>query len=293
MSFEPVDFFVLDTSPGRVPVSGAYVKVLSADGKLVYSAGSTDADGHVGFLLPSDIPFQMRAYKFATSFKQPLLFTVLSAPQTNTFDVSASTVAPPTPNDARLCTAFGYFRDITGAPHAGVEIHVIGQFNPVWVEGAGVLKERVILRTDDAGYVQVNLFRNAKYDVVIQGEEDLVRHIAVPDAPNVNLVDLIFPIVKEVICTPPGPYALAVGEELAVGLRIIGSGGEDLGMGFGDVMYSTSDGNVLNYTVSAVGLTLVGVGPGTASINIKRADLSIVHIPDPGVSGQPLVATVT
>ena len=141
--------------------------------------------------------------------------------------------------------------------------------------------------------MQVNLIRNGHYDCTVQGEEDITRHIRVPDAPNVNLPDLLFPIVAQVVADPPGPYTLTTGQELAVALSIYASDGENLGMAFGDVLFATTDGNVLNYTVSTVGMTLIGVGPGTASITIKRADQSIVHIPDPGVLGQPLVATVT
>jgi hypothetical protein len=297
VSFEAVDFFVNDASPSALPVAGVVVKVLSADGKLTYSQASTDSTGHAGFLLPSGVPMQARFYKFGVSFINPQLFTVLPSPlspgQTNGFDVVATLITPPVPTDARLCTAFGFFRDITGAPQANVIIYFIAKFDPVWLEGAGVLKERVDVRTDENGYVQVNLIRNAQYDCTIQGEEDVTRQISVPDAPNVNLPDLIFPIVSQIVLSPPGPYTVAHGSELAVGMTVYGSDGENLGLGFGDIMLSTSDDTVLNYTFSPGGLVLVGVAPGTAQINIKRADCSVVHIPDPGISGQPIIVTVT
>jgi hypothetical protein len=286
VSFEPVDFYVRDSTPFSAPVAGATVKVLSADGKLVYGQITTDLLGHAGFLLPSGIPFQARFYKFQVGFTNPQLFTVLPSPllpgQSNVFDVAAVLITPPVPTDPRLCTAYGFFRDPTGAPQEGVDIHFIAKFDPVWLEGAAVLKERVIVRTDERGYAQVNLIRNGQYDVTVQGEEDVVRAISVPDYPNVNLPDLLFPIVSKVVLTPSGPYSLRVGEELALGLEVFSSAGASLGVGTGDIMLSTSDGSVLNYTISPTGLTLLGVGSGTAQINIVRADLSIVPSRTPG-----------
>lgn len=288
MSFETVDFFVNDTSPSALPVAGVVVKVLSQDGKLTYSQATTDSSGHAGFLLPSGIPMQVRTYKFGVGFTNPQLFTVLPSPlapgQTNSFNIVATLLTPPVPTDARLCTAFGFFRDVTGAPQANVEIHIIAKFDPVWLEGAGVLKERVIVRTDDNGYVQVNLIRNGQYDCTIQGEEDITRHISVPDAVNVNLPDLIFPIVSQIVLVPPGPFTVPHGTELAVQMTVYGSDGENLGIGVGDIMVSTSDNSVLGYTFSPGGLVLIGIAPGTAQLNIKRADCSIVHVPDPGIT---------
>ena len=297
MSFEATDFFVNDTSPLQNPVSGVTVKILSPDGRIVFGQTVTDSNGHAGFLLPSGQNYQARFYKFQVGFTNPQLFTVLPSPlttgQSNSFNISADILTPPVATDQRLCVAYGYFRDITGAPQRDVEIHIIGKFDPVWLDGAGVVKERVIVRTDDNGYVQVNLIRCAMYDVTIQGEEDITRHIAVPMAPNVNIADLIFPIVSQIVTTPPGPYTISVGQELSVVFDVLSSDGNDLGTGYGDVIVSTSNSDVLGYSWSPVGLVLIGVSPGTAQINVVRADQSIVHIPDPGIAGQPLLVTVT
>jgi hypothetical protein len=296
VSYEYVDFYVKDTTPSANPMAGVIVKITSQNGQLVYSQATTDVDGHVALLLPTGT-YQARFFKFAVGFTNPQFFTVLPSPlqpgQSNIFDIAAIVLTPPIPLDTRLCAAYGYFRDITGAPQSNVDIHFIARFNPVWLEGAGVLKERVTIRTDADGYAQVNLIRNGQYDVTIQGEEDVTRCVSVPDAVNVNLPDLIFPIISRVVLSPAGPYTLAVGEELPLTMTVFSSDGVNRGMAFGDIMIRASNPNVLNYTVSATSLTLIGVGTGTAQIDITRADLSIVHIPDPGIQGQPVQATVT
>ncbi len=271
---------------------GVVVKVLSQSGAIVWGLSETDANGHAGFLLPDGATYQLRFFKFSVSFTNPQLIAIPSG-QAASFNIAGTLVAPPVPNDVRLCTAFGFFRDITGAPNNGLRIQFIAEFDPVWVDGAGVLKERTEVRTDANGYAQVNLFRCAHYGCTIAGEEDITRKIRVPDLPNVNLPDLIFPIVSSVVITPPGPFSISVGQELMIGLEVYASDGECLGTAIGDVIYSTSNQNILGYTVYKMGMTLIGVGPGTAQICMRRANRSVVHLPDTGISGQPFTVVVT
>jgi hypothetical protein len=300
VSFESVDLFVNDTTPTANPVAGVVVKILSQDGTQVFSQVSTDPSGHAGFLLPAGpagTTYQARFYKFAVGFTNPQYFLVMPSPlapgQSNSFDIDATLLTPPVATDARLCVAFGFFRDVTGAPQANVEIHIIARFDPVWLEGAAVLKERVIIRTDENGYVQVNLIRNGHYDCTIQGEEDITRRLVVPDAANVNLPDLIFPVISQIVLTPPGPFSVRAGSQLVVDMAVFSSDGDNRGDAVGDILLSTSNQGVLSYSFTGGKLTLVGNTPGTAQINIVRANQSIVRIPDPGVLGQPILVTVT
>ena len=302
MSFEAVDVYVLDSTPQQNPLVGVTVKVLSQDGTQVFTQGATDTSGHVGFLLPSapgGTVYQLRMYQFGTSFTQPQYITVLPSPLpagvSNSFDITGTVMQPPTANDIRLCVAAGFFRDMTGAPQCNLQIHFIGKFDPLWVDGAAVLKERVVISTDKRGWAQVNLFRNAQYNVTIQGEEDITRTITVPDQPSVNMADLIFPIVQEVVLTPPPPYTLVAGTTLTVGIEVIASDGENLGTGVGNVMYSTTDQGIVAFILNqqAGQLTLQAGLPGEAQIVLKRADCSIVHLPYAPIAGQPIDVTVT
>ena len=175
MSYEICDFFVTDSTPVAAPVAGVTVKILSADGKTTYGQTVTTSSGVAAFLLPSGVALQARFYKFQVGFTNPQLFTVASG-QTNTFTVTADILTPPVPLDARLCTAFGYFRDVTGAPQANVDVQFIAKFDPVWLDGAAVLKERISVRSDHNGYMQVNLIRNGQYNCTVSGEEDITRY---------------------------------------------------------------------------------------------------------------------
>lgn len=293
MAFQTVDLYVNDTTPQKNPVSGVVVKVLSTDGKLVFGQVATDSSGHAGFLLPDGTTYQARFFKFGVSFTNPQLFTVPSG-QAASFNIPAQLITPPVPTDARLCTAFGFFRDITGAPQSDLEMQFISKFDPTWVDGSGVVKERVKVFTDKKGYAEINLFRLGHYECTVVGEEDITRCIKVPDQPNVNLPDLIFPIVQSVVTSPSGPaFSVGVGQSVLIGITVYGSDGENLGSGQGDVIYSSSNLNVLGFGISKLGLTLMGVAPGVVMVTLTRSNKSIVHIPDLPIQGSPFVVTVT
>lgn len=303
MSLEAVDVYVLDSTPQQNPRVGVVVKVFSQDGTQAFTQGTTDTSGHVGFLLnatsPGGTTYQMRMYQFGTSFTQPQYFTVLPDPvpaaTPNSFEVIGTVMQPPDANDIRLCAAAGFFRDMTGAPQRGLQIHFIGKFDPLWVDGAAVLKERVIVTSDKRGWAQVNLFRNACYNVTVQGEEDVTREIVVPDQPNVNMADLIFPIVQEVVLDPPPPYSMLVGTSLTIGINVIASNGQELGTAYGDVNYCTTDQGVVGFILNerARTITLQAGSPGTAEIILRRSNRSIVHLPYTPIAGQPLTVVVS
>lgn len=295
MSIEPVDIYVKDAQPIPAAIAGVTVKVFSQNGSTVQGQNTTDTSGLAAFLLP-DGTYSVRLYKQGVAFLNPFIIEVLSAPvapQTNTFDLTGYPLTPPLVSDPRLCVAYGYFRTPSGAPAEGIDIHIINKFNPLSMDGAAVLSERVTVRTDMTGYVEVPLIRNAQYDVTVQGLNQLVRTISVPDAPNVNMPDLLFPVVSVVSFSPAGPYTVQVGQELVLTPTVTASDGQDLGLGIEDVVYRSSDTEVLGVFVSASTVTLRGIAAGSAQLTVTRQDNSIVRIPDTGVSGQPIAVTVT
>lgn len=293
MGYEVVDFYVKDTSPLGKPVVGAIVKIFSEDGRLVFTQTETDVVGHAGFLLASGFRYQARFYKRNVSFTNPLFFDALTALGANVFDVKAGISMPPTPNDRRLCTAYGYFRTLTGAEASGVGIHFIARFRPLLLDGAGILTEREIVRTDQEGYAQVNLIRLGQYDVTLQGFEDYTHKITVPDAPNVNLPDLLFPVVAAVSFEPGPPFVIPVGVDVQVTPTVVATDGEVLwGPAMDDVLWRSSDSNVLAVLPVGPKVTLRGLARGTANILVSRANYSIIRYPDLPIAGQPTPVVV-
>lgn len=301
MSYESVDIFVKDTTLLRNPIAGVVVKVFSSNGVIVFGQSTTDAGGKASFLLPSGQTYSTRLYKQNVGFANPLMFEVLDPAdllpgQTNSFDMSGAILTPPTVTDPRLCVAYGFFRDPSGAPAEGIDLHFINKFKPLWMDGAAVMSEKVIQRTDNKGYAEVSLFRNAQYDVQIQGLHPYSRLIYVPDAPNVNLPDLLFPVVSSVSFDVGGPYELSMSgtNELVLVPTVLASDGRVLDKtAVDDVCYKSSDDSVMAVLWSSDNIVLRAIGPGTAQLKVERLDNSIVRIPDVGIAGQPVTVTVT
>ena len=293
MPLDAVDIYVRDTTPLRSPVSGVSVKITSQDGAIFFSQAITDSSGHAGFLLPSGATYQLRFYRFQVGFANPQFFAVVDG-QTNVFDVEAQLLTPPISRDARICVAYGFFRDITGAPLANELVHFIPKFMPAWVDGSAVLGGTIIRRTDAKGYMQIDLFRHAHYDCLVESEEDLTRYIKVPDAANVNLPDLLFPIVSLIKWTPlQVPYTIQAGKQLTVGFQVYASDGECLGQAGGQIRWHNSDQSVVGIAPGGGTVTFSAGTPGTAVIRVTRADHSIVHIPDCGIVNGEITVLVT
>jgi len=298
-AYEQVDVYVKTKAEPNTPVEGVLVRVYEQDGSLIFSEAATDADGHVGFLLWSGKTYSLRFYKFQVGFTQPQLIEVKTEVMTpgttpNTFDVEAEVLEFPVANDSRLCRASGYFRDITGAPYANLDMHFRGRFPVALLEGSGVVNATRIVRTDDDGYACVDLVRCALYEVTMETLEGVRRCIKVPDAPSVNLPDLLFAKVEAVGFEPEGPFQLTVGGELELVTTVVGTDGVPLdGPAIQDVLWKTSDNGVFSFTTTATGLLLRGVGVGTAELQAERKDESIVSIPAAPISGVPIAVVVT
>lgn len=292
-TYEPVDLYFKDTSPQKVPVAGVVTRVTSQDGVQLYGMATSDGAGHTSFLLPSGMTFQARYYKFGTMLPNPQYLEIRPAPILNTFDVPVAPLNPPVPTDARLCTAFGFFRDITGRPAPNVTMQFISKFNPVWLEGSGVLTERVMTRTDNKGYVQIDLIRFGQYDVTIAGTEDYTRKISIPDQPNVNISDLLFPIVSAVTFTPAAPATMVVGDIAQLRPNVFSSDGNPVDINSGPILWSSSDPSILGVGLAGGILNLVPLAPGTAQVRGVRSDQSIIRIPDAGVAGLPFSVVVS
>ena len=294
MSFEPVDFYVVDTTPLALPIPGTVVKVYSQDGKQVFGQQTTDVNGVSSFMLPSDIPLQVRFYKQQVLIKNPQYLTVLQAPLTNSFTITGELFTLPASTDPRLCMCYGFFRNIAGAPASNLDIQIIAIFDPLLLDGAGVLTERVTVRTDSKGYVEVPLIRNGQYGVVMEGFEDKTRTISVPDQLNVNLPDLIFPVVGSVSFDPPGPYSIPLGSSLTITPTVMATDGENLGLGTADVTWTADDQSIVSVSpIPPSTLILAGRVRGSTVLRATRNNRTIIRIPDPGILGNLVPITIT
>lgn len=293
MSYQPADIYLSDTTPQENPILGVVVRVYSQDGAIFFTQVTTDGEGHVGLMLPAPATYQIRLYKFGVSLPNPTYLNVVDSPS-NSFDISAEILTPPIPADARLCTAFGYFRRPDGSPADSVDIHFIPRFKPLLLDGAALLTERAVVRTNEKGYVEINLVRHGQYDVTVEGLEDYQRHISVPDLANINLPDLLFPVVTQVLFDPPLPATLGIGDDFQSTPKVIFSDGNEPKHGTTyAIRWSSSNDHILAVMTAGGVLTLRGIAAGGAQVQGIRSDRSIVRIPEPGILGLPFSVAVS
>jgi hypothetical protein len=196
-----------------------------------------------------------------------------------------------------------FFKDGSGRPLPNLDIKLINQFKPAIVDGNAVLGERLDLRTDANGYVQVDLYRNGIYRAWVQSvqtaENDptgaivFAREVYVPDLASFNLVLLLFPVVKDTTFTPTS-VSVPAGDTADVTVVVTATDGRTLtGSACDDVIYETDDPAIATVVALPDKLIITGVAPGVTQLTATRRDQTVVSIPDTPITGQPITITVT
>jgi hypothetical protein len=284
---ETVDIYVTVGESGIV-VPGVLVRFFDNTGSIVTEA-VTDVNGQAGVLLPQGT-YTMRFYKFACSFQQPQQFSVVAG--TNAFNVKLQTMSRPLATDPRLCRCSGFFRGLNGASRPWLDMHFTAQFSAAVIDGAGVTPGTLIARTDDKGWVSLDLIRGAMYDVSIE-ELGCSRSIMVPDASRANLPDVLFPVVNNVEFDVVSAL-VGVGATTDVTPTVVTTSGVPLiGTATGDVNWVMDNPNIASVAVREKVLTITGVVAGTTFLRVTRRDSSIIRIPATEVAGQPLQVVVS
>jgi hypothetical protein len=308
MAIETVDILVESDDIVPVPIDGVVVRVYDAAGAVFVTEGTTGAPaatGHVEFSLPgtaapTPTEYQLRFYYLGASITSPQQIEVYSPPAgsptgTNNFKAIATLLTDPVAVDPLLCRVSGYIRDASGRPKHGLDIHFIPEFNPLVAGDQGVLGERVAVRTDAQGYIELDLFRNGIYDATVESMENIQRQVCVPDRSSVNINHLLFPVVVKVEYSPAAPFALAVDGELILTPTITASDFRVLqGAGLDDVLYEMADSSIASVSVvDSDRISIRGLAAGATTLDVSRIDTSVVYVPDPGIDGGAATVTVT
>lgn len=304
VNFECVD---QELPPGGVP--GVVVRVYETDDSYVneFVAGPTGiATGLLnGEASPSPHAYNIRIYKYGHSVTNPQAIEIYDPPAgsptgTNDFTLTLDPHAAQAPADARLCRCSGYFRRIDGVPAGGPVnrnaatggflrnqvLRFTSLMDPLIVDQIGAFGSPVYAEADDNGLIEIDLYRDGKYSVIVEDVhpgclQEAHRIIHVPDRSTANLLDILFPVVVEIAWSPSGPWNLAVSGELDVTPTITASDYRVLtGIAADDVEYAVDDPTIASVASKDDStLTITGVASGTTQLSITRRDDSIVRVP--------------
>lgn len=298
---ELVDIVLEDATPPHDPINGVTVFVYDAAGAALITSGSTNPSGLVQFMLdgatPTPTRYQLRTFKTGISSPQPLYIDVFSPPGdaptgANRFRIRANVFTLPQAINPKLCRLSCYFKGLDGRPLPAVDVHFIGRFSPLVVDGEGVFGERRVARSDKDGYFQIDLWRKGCYRAVIQGHENVGRSIYIPDLPAANAMYVMFPRVSAVTFDPPGPWSLGVGQELQLMTNVeLTSGHVIEGTAPEDVSYTIS-GEQGSVIVLEDRVVLRGAVPGISTLRVQRVDNTLAYDPDTEITGDGITFTV-
>ena len=310
MAAETVRVFVVDQqTPTPEPIENVLVRVFDATGATFITQDYTDVNGIADFTLDGDDPpneYQVRMSKTGVAFdgslgddsKSPQLIEVYSpaaaSPSgTNDFTIKGETFSRPVATDVRLCRASGFFRRADGQPYPNLDLIFTPRFKPAIVDGDSVMWGDIHVRTDEDGYAEIDLYRGGEYSVEVETLEDDQREVVVPDTSSENLVELLFPVVEQIVFDV-GSVALSVGETADVVPTVIASDQRVLeGPAGGDVEYTVEDSTIASVSVQSDKIVITGLAAGSTQLNVSRRDESIVVIPDSGITYTPLPITVS
>jgi len=259
-----------------------------------------------GAAAPTPTEYMIRLSKIGVGFdgslgddsKTPQLIEVYSPPAgaptgKNDFTVQGQTFTRPAALDPRLCRASGFIHDLRGLPLQHATITINPYADPIIVDGFLVSNRPVHLKSNADGYYVVDLYRTATLTFVVEGMEHEPRVVEVPDAPSVNLPDLLFPVVASIVFTPTS-ISLAPGGSQAVTAVVKSSVGVKLtGVAHEDVTYESSDPDVVSVSVQSDQIVVTGIAAGSATVTAVRTDTTISSIPSPSIVYTPLPITVT
>lgn len=319
MALETVRVYAVDENTD--PLEGVLVQAYDDTDTFVTqnTTALVGAEAYTELMLDGDDPpedYTIRLSKTGVAFdgllgddsKTPQAIEVYSPPSaapvtgTNNFEVQGQTFTLPAATDPRMCRASGFFVDVSGRPLSNVDLHITpvcyndGQapFYPMLVDGRVIMSDKLFVRTDADGYIEVDLYRTSELNVLVQGLEHSRRAVKVPDAASVNLIDLLFPVVSEITFTPD-PLTLPNSTYEDVTLSIIASDGQVLDPTNRDVTFASSDETIatVELQVDTGLLRVMGIAAGSTTITATRSDTSIVTIPEEPVTYAPLAVTVT
>lgn len=289
MSYQSIDIVVSDQH--NQLVEDVLVRIYSEDGSLIFTEGTTNAQGTVSFLLET-MTYTMRFYKFSVGFKQPQLLVIEEGQNAYTYDVSADVLSPNASSNPLMCRCFGYFIDMFGKPMANLTMHFTAAFNPVVLNSALVVPQSKMVVTDSKGYACIDLIRCARYEVLMGISGDELRQVNVPESSAADLPMLLYPRVSKVTW-PSESQEVAIGSPLTLHPTVYLTSGITLSaLNSGDILWKLDPDNTASLTPLEKSLEIVGNQSGVLNITATRVDNSIIYIPNLPIGGMPHAVTI-
>ena len=298
-----VNVNVQSDDPSPVGIAGVVVQVHNTSFVFQTSA-TTDSDGNISVTLP-DGTYELYFYKPGVSILpgQPQQI-VVDHTLSNSFQVTAHVKADPESTDPRRCTISGYILGVDGK--ATVTRLIFEPVRELTVLSGNIIAPdyRIEISSDDSGYFEFELLRHTNYYGYFLSPQDIFGQqpgklcIFVPDAPAINLSNLLFPVPISLSLSATTITIAANGginDTITVSAAFTDGNTRDvIGTAWAGVDVTISDNRIVDAAIQGDTLTLTPHTAGTATITFTREIPSSVFFdPLPDFTSDTLTITVT
>jgi hypothetical protein len=202
------------------------------------------------------------------------------------FDVIINTSALPTATDAKFCRCSGYVVDLFGRPVPYATVVFSESAIPNLLYSAGTGTSRVVspklltADADSAGWLSVDLLKNATYAVTFSGYENATWTITVPNLSSSSLPDVLFPVISGVYYSNSGvtlspssapTLSMSVGQEKELVITTQYLSGLQISS-TKDVSFTSSDENKLVVLLTDTSITLQAIAAGVVTVGVSRRE---------------------
>lgn len=277
---------------GGEPVNDVYVSVHPSGGGAALATGTTGVGpnqaGSVSLGVLAAGTYEIHITPALPSKLQggSLQEIEVSGVDTNVFDVMVDTSSLEPAADSHFCRCSGTFKDPYGNPVEYLRIHFSEAELPQLIHYSGqdvnhaVIPKTVSLATDSDGYVSVDLLRGQTYSVYMEGYENMLRQVEIPDLAASPLPDIIFPTISSIEYTSDAgalldvnspSVSLTVGETVTLEVESVHRSGVRVD-GLVGVSLDLDEDSLELASVSLQGTTLqiTGIQAGAATLLASR-----------------------
>jgi hypothetical protein len=297
------DFIVVceDSQVVPEPVDDVLVRIFNEAGDTFITSGTTGAvvpgSGEVELTVPSDGTYRAK-FSMAAPGYTVVTPQLLDVPVTDdaVFEITLDLFQLEPATDPELCRVSGHILRGNKRPAAGVELFFTSIAEPIIQGQSIILGKKVRVLSDDTGKVVVDLVRQGKFRVFVEGLEDIPTQVEVPDRAWTDIKDLLFPSVELVTFTP-NPISMLVDDIQDVDVQFTYRSGlvrgplelvwDDLSVSYS---VSPTTGLLLGF-LSTGQLRLRAQSAGTYTITPTITSNQVI-LPEPVVTGT-LSVTVT
>jgi hypothetical protein len=305
----PVTLLITDDSIAQNAVEDVVVRFYSEDGATFVTQAQTDAEGELALDLEDATTYWVRFFKIGYQFESKLTIDVDSGAASNTFDVEAVdlTVLPPSTVPI-LCRVGGYVAGGDLTPRPGITFTFVLTGSPRVASGRVMVLQDLIAVTDADGWLEVELVRGATYDCTIEGQDDCVYRVKVPDRTSINVTELIWPYLTELVYQQYGvdvtSVTVAAGATVDIDVFVRFSSGVVTPFKYdGDATWRDvdayvsllmEDDGIATRTVAAGVMSITGVAAGATDLTATlRPGLEAERLPEPTRTLPTLTINVT